>query len=248
VKPFKETLRVTNPVRQSRASSRKRVLRGGGRPPLRSVGHGGQCIKTRVANLGRSRTNIGDFLETDRRGVADSDGQAFVLAETGAPDQAALQVAMHIMNERWIESGFQIIDLPDMGRAGLANLRQGAAQDHSERCWTNLADKGVSLLKPFARGLRLTGGAAVKQQRVPRGPAGAFEAVELPPQKPGPRFVGRQRGSWSCRDDELFQALITIPRKYHVRRETFPADLPHLFRLPGNGLSHDRRVLVAGKC
>ena len=37
VKPFKETLRVTNPVRQSRASSRKRVLRGGGRPSLRSV-------------------------------------------------------------------------------------------------------------------------------------------------------------------------------------------------------------------
>ena len=30
VKPFVETLRVTNPVRQSRASSRKRVLRGGG--------------------------------------------------------------------------------------------------------------------------------------------------------------------------------------------------------------------------
>jgi hypothetical protein len=29
VKPFIETLRVTNPVRQSRASSRKRVLRGG---------------------------------------------------------------------------------------------------------------------------------------------------------------------------------------------------------------------------
>jgi hypothetical protein len=37
VKPFIETLRVTNPVRQSRASSRKRVLRGGGRPSLRSV-------------------------------------------------------------------------------------------------------------------------------------------------------------------------------------------------------------------
>ena len=37
VKPFIGTLRVTNPVRQSRASSRKRVLRGGGRPPLRSV-------------------------------------------------------------------------------------------------------------------------------------------------------------------------------------------------------------------
>ena len=37
VKPFIETLRVTNPVRQSRASSRKRVLRGGGRLPLRSV-------------------------------------------------------------------------------------------------------------------------------------------------------------------------------------------------------------------
>src|SRR5271157_6411561 len=31
------TLRVTNPVRQSRASSRKRVLRGDGRPSLRSV-------------------------------------------------------------------------------------------------------------------------------------------------------------------------------------------------------------------
>ena len=30
VKPFIETLRVTNPVRQSRASSRKRVLRGDG--------------------------------------------------------------------------------------------------------------------------------------------------------------------------------------------------------------------------
>ena len=37
MKPFIETLRVTNPVRQSRASSRKRVLRGGGRLPLRSV-------------------------------------------------------------------------------------------------------------------------------------------------------------------------------------------------------------------
>ena len=37
MKPFAGTLRVTNPVRQSRASSRKRVLRGGGRPPLRSV-------------------------------------------------------------------------------------------------------------------------------------------------------------------------------------------------------------------
>ena len=37
VKPFIGTLRVTNPVRQSRASSRKRVLRGGGRPSLRSV-------------------------------------------------------------------------------------------------------------------------------------------------------------------------------------------------------------------
>ena len=30
VKPFNGTLRVTNPVRQSRASSRKRVWRGGG--------------------------------------------------------------------------------------------------------------------------------------------------------------------------------------------------------------------------
>ena len=37
MKPFNETLRVTNPVRQSRASSRKRVLRGGGRPSPRSV-------------------------------------------------------------------------------------------------------------------------------------------------------------------------------------------------------------------
>jgi len=37
VKPFIETLRVTNPVRQSRASSRKQVLRRGGRPSPRSV-------------------------------------------------------------------------------------------------------------------------------------------------------------------------------------------------------------------
>ena len=39
MKPFIETLRVTNPVRQSRASPapEKRVLRGGGRPSLRSV-------------------------------------------------------------------------------------------------------------------------------------------------------------------------------------------------------------------
>src|SRR4029077_6185931 len=37
VKPFIGTLRVTNPVRQSGTSSRKRVLRGGGRLPLRSV-------------------------------------------------------------------------------------------------------------------------------------------------------------------------------------------------------------------
>ena len=37
VKPFDGTLRVTNPVRQSRASSRKRVLRGGRRLSLRSV-------------------------------------------------------------------------------------------------------------------------------------------------------------------------------------------------------------------
>ena len=37
MKPFIGTLRVTNPARQSWTSSRKRVLRGGGRPPLRSV-------------------------------------------------------------------------------------------------------------------------------------------------------------------------------------------------------------------
>ena len=37
LKPFAGALRVTNPVRQSRASSRKRVLRGGGRPSPRSV-------------------------------------------------------------------------------------------------------------------------------------------------------------------------------------------------------------------
>jgi hypothetical protein len=37
VKPFIGTLRVSNPARQSRASSRKRVLRGDGRPSLRSV-------------------------------------------------------------------------------------------------------------------------------------------------------------------------------------------------------------------
>ena len=36
-KPFVGTQRVTNPVRQSWAGSRKRVLRGGGRPSLRSV-------------------------------------------------------------------------------------------------------------------------------------------------------------------------------------------------------------------
>jgi hypothetical protein len=37
VKPFIGALRVTNPVRQSRASSRKRVLRGERRLSLRSV-------------------------------------------------------------------------------------------------------------------------------------------------------------------------------------------------------------------
>ena len=36
-KPFAGTLRVANPVWQSRASSQKRVLRGEGRPSLRSV-------------------------------------------------------------------------------------------------------------------------------------------------------------------------------------------------------------------
>src|SRR5208337_1282791 len=33
VKPFAGTLRVTNPARKSRASSRKRVLHDGGQPP-----------------------------------------------------------------------------------------------------------------------------------------------------------------------------------------------------------------------
>ena len=37
MKPFAGTLRVTDPVRHSRASSRQRVLRGDGRPSLRSV-------------------------------------------------------------------------------------------------------------------------------------------------------------------------------------------------------------------
>ena len=37
MKPFIGTLRVTNPARQSRASSRKRVLRGERRLSLRSV-------------------------------------------------------------------------------------------------------------------------------------------------------------------------------------------------------------------
>ena len=37
MKPFIGTLRVTNPVRQSWTSGRKRVLRGDGRLSLRSV-------------------------------------------------------------------------------------------------------------------------------------------------------------------------------------------------------------------
>ena len=37
VKPFAGTLRVTNPARKSRASSRKRVLHDGGQPPLRAA-------------------------------------------------------------------------------------------------------------------------------------------------------------------------------------------------------------------
>jgi len=37
VKPFIGTLRVSNPARQSWTSSRKRVLRGGGKPSSRSV-------------------------------------------------------------------------------------------------------------------------------------------------------------------------------------------------------------------
>ena len=37
MKPFSGTLRVRNPARQSRASSRKRVLRGERRLSLRSV-------------------------------------------------------------------------------------------------------------------------------------------------------------------------------------------------------------------
>jgi hypothetical protein len=36
-RPFAGTLRVSNPVRSRLAASRKRVLRGGGRPPTRSV-------------------------------------------------------------------------------------------------------------------------------------------------------------------------------------------------------------------
>ena len=42
---------LTNPARQSLASSRKRVLRGGGRPPLRSVDSESQCRATEPRNL-----------------------------------------------------------------------------------------------------------------------------------------------------------------------------------------------------
>src|SRR6516162_6630716 len=37
VKPFVGTLRVTNPAWKSWTNGQKRVLRGGGKPPLRSV-------------------------------------------------------------------------------------------------------------------------------------------------------------------------------------------------------------------
>jgi len=42
---------LTNPARQSLASSRKRVLRGGGRPPLRSVDSESQCRAIEPRNL-----------------------------------------------------------------------------------------------------------------------------------------------------------------------------------------------------
>ena len=42
---------LTNPARQSLASSRKRVLRGGGRPPLRSVDSESRCRAIEPRNL-----------------------------------------------------------------------------------------------------------------------------------------------------------------------------------------------------
>jgi hypothetical protein len=53
VKPFRGTLRVTNPVRQSRAGSRRRVLRGDGQPSLRRT-------TGRIdLHVGRMRRSIG---------------------------------------------------------------------------------------------------------------------------------------------------------------------------------------------
>ena len=54
LKPFVGTLRVANPVRQSWAGSRKRVLRGGGRLPLRSVD---SQIKGRVIEPRKCQTS-----------------------------------------------------------------------------------------------------------------------------------------------------------------------------------------------
>ena len=53
-KPFAGTLRVANPVWQSRASSQKRVLRGEGRPSLRSVD---SQIKGRVIEPRKTQTS-----------------------------------------------------------------------------------------------------------------------------------------------------------------------------------------------
>ena len=75
VKPFIRTLRVTNPVRQSRASSRKRVLRRAGRPSLRSVvpclsrisfRYAEYLSRARAANLSAERSHRLSFPEDDR--------------------------------------------------------------------------------------------------------------------------------------------------------------------------------------
>src|SRR5262249_27463375 len=66
-KPFVATLRITSPARHSLASSRKRVLRGGLRPPLHSVDSQSRCRAIEPRNLRARRLNEMPVFKDRRR-------------------------------------------------------------------------------------------------------------------------------------------------------------------------------------
>src|SRR5439155_12521865 len=147
-----------------------------------------------IADLRRSRSNTGDLLEADFRGIAQGSNHFVARRQARAPDQAAQQVAVRLVNHRRIELKFVVANQSLRRRAWLADLRQDCANHRGKTVWANFADALLRLLKPFTRGFGSRGRCTMNQQSFPAFSLVGGELVEGFLQGEGPGLAGETAG------------------------------------------------------